>query len=214
MNRYEETFKTWNKVALRYQDKFMAMERYDGSYDVICNTLKADKAKILDIGCGPGNITKYLLSKRPDFRIYGIDIAPNMIALAKKNNPTAKFEVMDSRKIKGIQEKFDGVVCGFCIPYMSLADFEKLFEDTHNLLAENGLFYLSFVEGKPKNSGFQISHGDRVYFYYHTLEAIRERLIFYKFKGIETFKIDYNKSSSEKESHVILIARKRPFNKI
>src|SRR6056297_1151275 len=163
MEGYEETFDTWNKVASLYQDKFMEMNLYNSSYDAICKSIKTNKPKILDIGCGPGNITKYLMAKRPDFQIYGIDIAPNMIALAKENNPTSKFEVMDSRKIKGIRQKFNAIVCGFCVPYMSPADCEKLFKDTYDLLSENGLFYLSFVEGNPENSGFQTgSSGDRM----------------------------------------------------
>ncbi len=209
MDRYEETFATWNKVASRYQDKFMAMDLYNSSYDVICNSIKTNNAKILDIGCGPGNITKYLLSKRQDFRIYGIDIAPNMIALAKENNPTAKFDVMDSRKINGIREKFDGVVCGFCIPYMSRADCKKLFKDVHSLLTENGLFYLSFVEGDPKNSGFQTSNEDKVYFYYHALEEINARLIEYRFTELETFWFQFKRHESENETHIILIASKK-----
>lgn len=108
MDKYEETFETWNKVASLYQDKFMDLDLYDETYDYICKAIAKEKAKILEIGCGPGNITKYFLSKRPDFNVFGIDIAPNMIELAKKNNPTAKFSIMDSRKIDEIQEKYDG----------------------------------------------------------------------------------------------------------
>lgn len=208
MDRYEETYGTWNKVASQYQDKFMTLELYNSSYDVLCNSIKTDKGKILDIGCGPGNITKYLLSKRPDFRIYGIDIAPYMIALAKENNPTAKFEVLDSRKIKGIRQKFNAIVCGFCVPYMSPADCENLFKDAYDLLSENGLFYLSFVEGDPENSGFQKSKGDRVYFYYHSLEEIKEMFPVYGFKVIKVLEFQYKKHETEKENHVVLIGRK------
>lgn len=57
-----------------------------------------DSAAIVEVACGPGNITKYLLNKRPGFKIGGIDLAPNMVELAKVNNPTASFQVMDSRK--------------------------------------------------------------------------------------------------------------------
>ena len=86
MDRYKEPFETWNKVASLYQVKFMGLNLYNDTYDFICNLITKDNAKILEIGCGPGNITKYLLSKRPDFDIFGIDIAPNMIELAKKNS--------------------------------------------------------------------------------------------------------------------------------
>lgn len=84
---YNETFETWNKVAQLYQDKFMDLNLYNTTYDYVCNAIIKNKAKILEVGCGPGNITKYLLSKRPDFDILGIDILPNMIELAKKIIP-------------------------------------------------------------------------------------------------------------------------------
>ena len=45
-------------------------------------------SKLFEIGCGPGNITKYLIYKNPNYKILATDAAPNMIALAKKNNPT------------------------------------------------------------------------------------------------------------------------------
>lgn len=104
MDRYKETFETWNKLASLYQDKFMDLDLYNETYDFVCNSITRVNAKVLEIGCGPGNITKYLLSQRPDFDIFGIDISPNMIELAEKNNPTAKFAVMDSRQINSLEK--------------------------------------------------------------------------------------------------------------
>lgn len=210
MDRYKETFDTWNKVASLYQEKFMNMDFYDETYDFICHAIVKANAKILDVGCGPGNITKYLLSKRPDFNIYGIDIAPNMIELAKKNNPTAIFEVMDSREIDKLQTKYDGIICGFCLPYLSHSDSYKLIFDVKNLLNDNGLLYLSFVEGDPDKSGFQVgSGGDRIYFYYHTLEELKMKLIDAGFESINIFRIAYKKSQNDKEIHTILTAKKK-----
>ncbi len=210
MDRYKETFETWNKVASLYQDKFMDLDLYNDTYDFICNSITKNSAKILEIGCGPGNIAKYLLSERPDFDIYGIDIAPNMIELAKKNNPTASFAIMDSRKIDEIKTKYDGIVCGFCLPYLSQTDSRKLITDCYNLLNENGLIYISFVEGDPIKSGFQfISSGDRSYFYYHHLSDLKTKLIESKFDQLNIFKVEYKKSESEIDIHTILTARKK-----
>ncbi len=118
MDRYKETFETWNKIASIYQDRFMDLDLYNDTYDYICNSVTKPNAKLLEIGCGPGNITKYLLTQRPDFDILGIDIAPNMIELAKKNNPSANFVVMDSRQINSLDKKYDGIIVGFCLPYL------------------------------------------------------------------------------------------------
>lgn len=210
MDRYTETFKTWDKVASLYQDKFMELDVYNETYDFICNSITKDKAKILEIGCGPGNITKYILSRRPDFDLFGIDIAPNMIELAKINNPTASFAVMDCREIDNIKTKFDAIVCGFCLPYLSQNDSQKLITDCYNLLNENGLIYLSFVEGDTKKSDFQISSsGDRTYFYFHNLENLKTKFIDNKFEDFKIFKVEFKKSENEIEIHTILIAKKK-----
>lgn len=210
MDKYQETFETWNKVASLYQDKFMGLDLYNDTYDFICNSITTDRATILEIGCGPGNITKYLLSERPDFDIFGIDIAPNMIELAKNNNPTASFAIMDSRKIDEIKTKYDGIVCGFCLPYLSQTDSRKVITDSYNLLNENGLIYISFVEGDPNKSDFQIgSSGDRSFFYFHNLDDLKTQLVENKFDQIKVFKVKYKKSETEIDIHTILTAKKK-----
>ncbi len=210
MDRYKETFDTWNKVASLYQDKFMDLDLYNDTYNFICNSIAKENAKVLEIGCGPGNITKYLLSKRPDFDIYGIDIAPNMIELAKRNNPSASFAVMDCRQIDEIKTKYDGIVCGFCLPYLSQTDSQKIITDCYNLLNENGLIYISFVEGDPIKSDFQVgSSGDRIYFYFYNLHDLTEQLEKNNFEQINVFKVNYRKSESEMEIHTILTAKKK-----
>ncbi len=209
MDNYQETFDTWNKLASLYQDRFMDLDLYNDTYDFICHSITRDHAKVLEIGCGPGNITKYLLSKRPDFDIYGIDIAPNMIELAKKNNPAARFAVMDSRQIDELNEKYDGIVCGFCLPYLSQSDSQKLITDCYHLLNENGLIYLSFVEGDPNKSGFQASSsGDRSYFYFHLLDDLKAKLIENDFGELNIFEVENKKSGNNIDIHTIVTAKK------
>ena len=210
MDKYKETFQTWNKVAHLYQDKFMDLDLYDESYDFICDSVSKNNAKILDVGCGPGNISKYLLAKRPDFDILGIDIAPNMVELAKKNNPTAEFIVMDSRNSNEIESKFDAIVCGFCLPYLSESETEKLVQDFYNLLYENGLLYISFVEGNPEESGFiSSSSGDRVFFHFHDLNELQKLLTSSGFEKQNVIKVEYPKSENEVEIHTIVISFKK-----
>ncbi len=210
MDRYKETFETWNKVASLYQDKFMDSDLYNDTYDFFYNLITKDEAKLLEIGCGPGNITKYLLAKRPDLNIFGIDIAPNMIELAKKNNPTASFAIMDSRQISNLEAKYDGIVCGFCLPYLSQSDSKILITDCNNLLNENGQLYLSFVEGDPNKSDFQVgSSGDRTYFYFYNLYELTEQLKKNNFEQINVFKVNYKKAENKNDIHTILIAKKK-----
>ena len=163
--KYQETFATWNRLASLYEEKFMDLNLYNTTYDFFCENIVNENPQILELGCGPENITKYLISKRPDFNIYATDIAPAMIALAQKNNPEAKFELMDSRNIGALPARFEGIVSGFVIPYLSPQDCMKLIADSYKLLNDHGIFYLSFVEGAPDSSRFLTSgSGEQIFF--------------------------------------------------
>lgn len=209
MDHNQHNFNTWNKVAKIYEDKFMKMDLYHETYDFICQSVKKENAAVLEIGCGPGNITKYLLDKRPDFRIHGIDFAPNMIALAQKNNPAASFSVMDARKIANLATKFDAIIAGFCIPYFSHAACGQFILDCKQLLNDSGIVYISFVEGNITQSGLQTNkNGDSVYFNYHELKTLKALLRANTFKEEHTFKVDFEHYENKNETHTILIASK------
>ncbi len=209
MDKYKETFETWNKIANLYQEKFMDMDLYNDTYDYICKNIEKTKAKILEIGCGPGNITKYILSQRSDFDIFGIDIAENMVELAKQNNPTAQFAVMDCREINKLETKFDGIVGGFCLPYLSETESKELITNAYDLLNDGGLLYLSFVEGDPKKSEYKVGSGGRVFFNYHDLDKLKSQLLAFNFEELKTFKVKYKISETGFDIHTILIAKKK-----
>lgn len=209
MDKERETRATWNKIAKIYEDKFMHLDLYDHTYDCFLKGMPTPNARLLDVGCGPGNITKYLLSKNPEFDILGIDLAPNMIARAKKNNPTANFLIMDGRHIGQLTTNFDGIICGFCLPYLSSEACADLLNNAQQLLNRNGRLYLSFVEGSPASSGFKGSHMGRVYMYYHQLEDLKKQLLKLHFEDLKTFKVAYPLSESTHETHTILIGSKR-----
>lgn len=210
MDKYIETFDSWNRMASQYEDQFMELHLYDHSYQLIISSIKTANAKILEIGCGPGNISKYLLSRLSNLEIHGIDIAPKMVELAKKNNPNAHYEIMDARNINELSAKYDGIICGFCLPYLSQKDSEKLIDDSLNLLHKNGLLYLSFIEGDENKSGYQTgSTNHRCYVYYHDLEKLENYLLNTGFKILKIFKVDYTRSNGETEIHTIITAEKK-----
>ncbi|MCD6017365.1 MAG: methyltransferase family protein [Bacteroidetes bacterium] len=207
---YKITFTTWNKIAGIYQDKFMDLDLYNDTYDLFCERIVKRNPRILEIGCGPGNITRYLLSKRPDMNIEAIDIAPNMIELATKNNPAARFNVMDCREIDQLYGKFDAVICGFCMPYLSQKDCEKLIRDSAGLLNPEGILYLSTIEGNYEDSGYEAgSSGDRSYVYYHNEEHLTRQLTENKFEVIDVIRKKYAKTPEIISTHLIFIACKK-----
>lgn len=209
MNKYQETFNTWNSVAQHYEDLFFNLDLYNDTYDAFLNLLPKPISKILDVGCGPGNITHYLFKKNPDLKIKGIDISENMIVLAKKNNAYAEFNIMDIRNLNTLQETFDGIICGFSMPYLSKTDSSKFISNCSRLLHKDGVLYLSFVEGDYKKSGFITgSTGDRAYFYYHNLEFLKSELKKHGFHDNRFFLKTFKRNDNSKENHSILLGKK------
>lgn len=199
---------SWSQVAHLYEEKFLNLDIYDRSYDIFCNAVKDNSPEILEIGCGPGNITKYILNKIPDADIFGIDYSEKMIQLAKKNVPTARFEVMDCRELGKIDEKFDAVISGFCLPYLDENESSLFFDNVRKLLNNDGIFYFSFVEGDPENSGYQTSSsGQCIFFNFHLLDDIKQKLEKTGFKNVQVMKINYERNLNETEIHTIIITK-------
>lgn len=203
----EETFNTWNNVGKLYEEKFMHLDIYNHTYDTFLNLLPSSNATVLDIGCGPGNISNYLYNLKPGLKITGIDMSPNMIELAKNNIPHADFIVLDIQNIHKLTSLFDGIVAGFCIPYLCYNDVSDFLEKLGNIISEKGIFYLSFVEGAYNNSGYLTSsNGMRAYFYYYSTDMITSLLVKYQFNILNIEIIDYSHSPGEK--HIVIISKK------
>lgn len=160
----------FDKLAGLYEQKFMNVDLYADTLNWFCQNTKT---KILELACGPGNVTRYLLGKRPDLQILGTDLAPNMLTLAQKNNPGAEFKLMDCRNLLQLKECYDSIVCGFCLPYLSMAETAQLIADAAQILNPDGYLYLSTMEADYAKSGEEFSStGDKVYLYYYLADDL------------------------------------------
>lgn len=210
MEDFKDTIGIFNKHAKQYQDKYMDVSLYHDTFDLFCNSIAKKDADILEVACGPGNITKYLLCQRPDFKIVGIDLAPNMLELAKINNPGAEFLLMDCRNISTIGKKYDGIVCGFCLPYLSREESIKWIGDASSLLQAGGVIYISTMEEDDHNkSGIRKSgSGDEMFINYHQADYLLDALKQY---GLEIIKLQRKKHTSEdgtETTDLVLVAGK------
>lgn len=52
---------------------------------------------VVDLGCGPGNLTRLLAERWPDALVTGIDASPEMVRRAKVEHPALRFEARDLR---------------------------------------------------------------------------------------------------------------------
>jgi trans-aconitate methyltransferase len=210
MDNYKTTFDTWNKLAHNYQDKFMDLDLYDDTYNIFCGLITNPNATVFEIGCGPGNITKYLLNKRPDFKIDATDVVPNMVKLAQENNPEVMCSVLDCRELNTVTKKYDAIMCGFCMPYLSKDDCIKLINDAANILNSGGILYFSAIEDNYSKSTYETSSDGQhtMFIYYHEEKYLQAALKTNHFKEVIVKRKHYEKANGTTSTHIIFIAKK------
>ncbi|MEM8892688.1 MAG: methyltransferase domain-containing protein [Bacteroidota bacterium] len=201
----------FDHAAEGYAEKFMDQSLYQDSFDQFCEALPFPHARILDIACGPGNISKYLLARLPKLQLLGIDLAPRMIELAKAHNAEAEFMVWDSREIKALGRKFEGIMCGFCLPYLNKEEALDMLAQSADILTENGILFLSTMEGRYEDSGWEgpsSGEGPKIFMHYYESAYLVAALEQLGFEILLQQRQDFDKYEHKKFTDLILIARK------
>ncbi len=77
---------------------------------------KGDGLRALDVGCGPG-VYMGILAER-GFSVVGVDGSPEMLALARENNPTAELHKSDVETLPIPDASVDLVLCIEVLRYL------------------------------------------------------------------------------------------------
>lgn len=212
MENFDVSVQRFDEFAEEYASRFENVSGYIGQLTFFTNQIKAEKPSILELACGPGNVTKFLKNRFPESRILGVDLAPKMIELARKAIPEVDFRVMDVRDILSIPEKFDAVMCSFCLPFLSKDDAAKLIADCSSLLNPGGLIYLSTMEGDENRAGFEktsFSGDSEIYFNYHIQSDLQETFEKSGFNVLKLDRQDYQEPDGSVTDDLIFIAEKQ-----
>ncbi len=202
----QESIQTWNKLAKLYAQKFMPMRCYDFTYDFFLDSLGNRTCKVLDVGCGPGIISKYLVDKNPSIEIVGIDSSIEMISTAKSLVESGNFLEMDAREIAKIEETLDGIICGFCVPYLNEQEVKALFKDMFGRLKNKGIGYVSFVQGDYSESRFIVGcTGDSLFFHFYEQREMKSWIESFGFKCVKIMHVEYGET---KDQHVVMVFEK------
>lgn len=62
-------------------------------FSILADVGDLTRASVLDVGCGLGDLSKYLLRRFGSVRYEGIDISPSMIEVARAKYPGSRFRV-------------------------------------------------------------------------------------------------------------------------
>jgi len=204
-NSIKENIKSvYEKYAKEFDEKIACLEIYNESYDYLLNKIQ-DNSAILDLACGPGNVSYYLKRHMPGLAITGVDISKEMIDIAKGRIQDGRFIVKDICEVE-FKTKFDCVICAFAIPYLNLQETAHVARIISQSLDNNGHFYLSFMEGTKEGLGKQsFTDNDELFIFHHPKEAVLEILDQQSLSVLKKFEIDYNEQDGSITNEIIYI---------
>lgn len=93
--------------------------------------------RILDLGCGYGMYAPDFMKAGLDY--LGIDNSPKMICEARKDNPTARFQIMSLNRMMFPDESFDGIWSCCSITTTPKALIKSSLERMRGLLTPRGV---------------------------------------------------------------------------
>lgn len=110
---------------------------------VLAPMLEADKKyKLLDMGCGTGQLLRELqkVFKAFDIEYTGMDISSKMIDKCREQDSESAYFVSNIDDFEPDGEAYDFIICSHSFPYYP--DKQKAVEKFHQLLKKDGLLFL------------------------------------------------------------------------
>jgi len=212
MDNFELSVQRFDEFAEEYANRFDNVSGYTEHLSQFCSLVDPEEPRILELGCGPGNVTRFLKATFPESRIVAVDLAPKMIEIAQRALLDVDFSVMDVRRISEIGGTFDAIMCSFCLPFLSKADATKLIADCSMLLNKGGVVYLSTMEGDETRAGFEttsFSGDEGIYFNYHRQHDLEDAFAKNGFEIRQVKLQDYIEPDGSVTTDMIFIAIKR-----
>lgn len=106
----------------------------------------AGGGRVAEIGCGPGRITEHLHGLGLD--VHGVDLSPEMIAVARKWYPHLDFEIGEMPGLSIEDGALAGVVAWYSIIHTPRERLPEIFADFHRILRPGGHLLLAFQVGE------------------------------------------------------------------
>lgn len=128
----------------QYYDKFYASKNYQAEVLYLCKRIFDRRQRLdmtlLDVACGTGEHARFFKQR---FAVEGVDISPDMLAVARRKNPDLRFFLGDMRDFE-LNGRYDAVTCLFSsIGYLlTLDEVKQAVGNMKRHLAEKGVILI------------------------------------------------------------------------
>lgn len=127
----------------RYED-----ERTRPAAELLARVPLAQAARVVDLGCGPGNSTALLAERFPGTQVLGIDTSGPMLAEARERLPQARFEQGDIAAWAPEGPAPDLIYANAALQWVP--DHERLVPRLFELLAPGGVLAVQMPDNRQE----------------------------------------------------------------
>lgn len=103
------------------------------------------RGPVLDVGCGPGQVTAFLAELGVDVR--GIDLSPQMVELARERFPGLRFEVGSATALEVAEGSLAGILGWWSLFHLPRTVLPEVFAGYARALTPGGLALVGFHVG-------------------------------------------------------------------
>lgn len=139
--------KHFNKEAEAFDNQVLKnIPKYPEMLTALINAIPDNKEnpKVLDLGCGTGNITQKLLKRFPQAEVTCLDLSENMIKIAKNKLSQYKsieYIIGDFTETE-ITEKYDAIISSLALHHIpNNKEKQEMYQAIYKALNKNGVFY-------------------------------------------------------------------------
>lgn len=101
---------------------------------------------VAELGCGPGYLTAHLRDLGLD--VFGVDLSPAMIDIARETYPDLRFEVGSMDALDLADGELNGVVSWYSVIHTPPQSVPSFFAEFRRVLAPEGHLLLAFFESE------------------------------------------------------------------
>lgn len=165
---------TYNKIAKQYTKQYFD-DQSDFPYLSDFITKLPQNSMVLDVGCGPGNFSSFLLEH--NFQVTGIDLSEKMISIAKQKVPGVTFLKQDMRMLKFKDQQFDGILAAYSLIHIESKDLPKTLQNFYRILKDGGYLQVIVQKGQADQIVSQPSRpSEKMFFNFFSSERLNHFL--------------------------------------
>ncbi|GAB3430507.1 class I SAM-dependent DNA methyltransferase [Flindersiella endophytica] len=120
----------------------------------------AGGGQVADIGCGPGHVTAHLASLGLD--VFGIDLSPKQIEVARRTCPGLRFEVGSMTALDLADGSLAGIVAWWSIVHTPPGELPVVIAEFERTLAPGAHTLLGFHAGTGERRQLEQAYGHPV----------------------------------------------------